>query len=70
MTSTTNEKPERPRKANRLTTPPKIRPLDPKKRLAPYHVPELPGGKFKDVPGQAAMDFSRDEWDALTEETA
>jgi hypothetical protein len=49
----------------RLTTPPKIRPLDPNRRLAPYRVPEIPVGKFKDTPGQMAMDFDSDDPGAL-----
>jgi hypothetical protein len=60
--------PERPRKPCRLNTPPKIKPLPRGKPLAPYHVPAPLPGKFQDVPGQAAMDFTSDEWDALTEE--
>lgn len=54
-----------PSAGHRLTSAPKIRPLAPSKRLAPYSVPDIPRGKFKDIPGQAAMDFSREEWDAL-----
>jgi hypothetical protein len=49
----------------RLTVRPKIKPLDPNAKLAPYSVPDIPRSKFKDIPGQAAMDFSSDEWDAL-----
>lgn len=45
---------------------PKIKPL-PDRPLAPYRVPAIPAGKFDGIEGQAAMDFSRDEWDALTE---
>ena len=54
-------------KPRRLRTLPKIKPLDPGKPLAPYSVPSPPPGKFKGIPGQAAMDFSRGEWDVLTE---
>jgi hypothetical protein len=41
------------------------KPLPAGKPLAPYLAPRVPAGKFTDIPGQAAMDFSRDEWDAL-----
>jgi hypothetical protein len=52
----------------RLAVRPKIKPLDPAKPLASYSVPAPSPAKFRDVPGQAAMDFSRDEWDALEDE--
>jgi hypothetical protein len=39
-----------------------------KEQRVPYRVPDAP--RFADIPGQLAMDFSRDEWDALTEEPA
>jgi hypothetical protein len=54
---------------HRLTPRPKIKPLDQGKPLAPYSVPSPPSGKFRAVPGQAAMDFSSDDPDALIEET-
>jgi hypothetical protein len=52
---------------NRVVAYRQVRPLDPKKPLAPYGVPELSRVKFRHIPGQLAMDFGRDEWDALTE---
>jgi hypothetical protein len=48
----------------RLTPRPKVKPLDPDKQLASQSVPSPSPGKFKDIPGQAAMDFESDEWDA------
>jgi hypothetical protein len=60
-------KPVKPVKPNRLTVRPPIKPLNPNAKLALYRVPDIPRGKFHDIPGQAAMDFERDEWDALTE---
>jgi hypothetical protein len=49
---------------NRLTTPPKIRPLDPGKPLAPYRVPELKAFD-RCLPGQGQFDFSSDDPDAI-----
>jgi hypothetical protein len=43
-------------KPNRLTMPPKIKPLPKGKKLASYHVADLPPGKFRDVPGQLALE--------------
>ena len=45
-------------------TPPKIRPLDPNKPLAPYRVPHL---KAFDacMPGQGQLDFSSDDPDTV-----
>ena len=54
---------------NTLHLAPKIKSLPAGKPLAPYRVPAVAPSKFADIPGQAAMDFSRDEWDALTEPT-
>jgi hypothetical protein len=51
----------------RLSTAPKVKPLPAGKPLAPYSVPAVLASKFADCPGQLAMDFSRGEWDALTE---
>ena len=49
---------------NRLTTPPKFRPLNPGKPLAPYRVPALKAfGRH--IPGQGAFDFSSDDPDAV-----
>src|SRR5262245_47051987 len=66
----TMSKPKRPFAGNKLRVRPKVKLLDPDKPLATYRVPAPPEGKFQDIPGQLAMDFSRDEWDALTEESA
>jgi hypothetical protein len=49
----------------RLTPRSKVKPLAPGEQLAPYEVPSPPPGKFRAVPGQLAMDFESDEWDAL-----
>jgi hypothetical protein len=49
----------------RLTTPPAIEPLPEGKQLAPYSVPSPPAGKFRDIPGQLAMDIYSDDPDAL-----
>jgi hypothetical protein len=57
-------------KRHRLNPLPKVKPLDPGKPLAPYSVPSPPPGKFTDIPGQAALDFNRDDPDTLIEETA
>ena len=40
----------------RLKDQPKIKPLDPGKPLAPYHVPAPPAAKFKDIPGQLSLE--------------
>jgi hypothetical protein len=63
-------KPKKPFTGNKPRTFTKVKPLGADKPLAPYRVPAPNPGKFKHVPGQAAMDFSQDEWDALTEESA
>jgi hypothetical protein len=59
--------PKRPFTGNRLRTLPKIKPLDPNVRLAPYRVPAPPPAKFDHVQGQTAMDFSQDECDGPTD---
>jgi hypothetical protein len=61
-------KPKKPLTGNRLRALPKVKPLDRDKPLAPFRVPAPNPSDFRHVPGQAAMDFSRDECDALTEE--
>jgi hypothetical protein len=63
-------KPKKPFTGNKVKTFTKAEPLDPDARLAPYRVPAPAPSKFTHVEGQQAMDFSRDEWDALTEESA
>jgi hypothetical protein len=50
---------------SRLTTSRKVKPLAPSRRLAPHRVPEVPPGKFKDTPGQMAMDFDSADPGAL-----
>ena len=52
---------------NRLASPAKIKPLDPGRRLAPYRVPDIPAGKFTDIPGQWALDLDSDDPDALVD---
>jgi hypothetical protein len=48
----------------------KIVPLPAGKRLAPKHVPQLPAGKFADIPGQWALDFDSDDPNALVDPSA
>jgi hypothetical protein len=48
----------------RYTPPPKIRPLDPRKPLAPYRVPALKAFD-RCMPGQGQFDFSSDDPDAI-----
>ncbi len=43
----------------------KAEPLPAGKRLGRKYVPDIPPGKFKDVPGQGAMDFDIDDPDAI-----
>jgi hypothetical protein len=57
----------RPFEGNRIVAYQRAWPLDPAKPLAPHGVPEIPRTKFRHIPGQLAMDFDSDEWDALTE---
>jgi hypothetical protein len=45
-----------PLQPNRLTTPPVIKPLPAGKQLAPYHVPALAPGKFRDIPGELTLE--------------
>jgi hypothetical protein len=42
----------KPTKPNRLTARRPIKLLSPNAKLAPYHVPDIPPGKFQAVPGQ------------------
>lgn len=52
-----------------ISAPPKIRPLPAGKPLAPYRPapPAPPAGKFRDIPGQQAMDLTSDDPDALVD---
>jgi hypothetical protein len=63
-------KPQKPFTGNRLRRLPKVKPLDPNVPLAPRRVAAPSPGKFARVEGQLAMDFSQDDPDALTEESA
>jgi hypothetical protein len=54
-------------KPNKLKPVPKIKLLDPFRRLAPCPVPELPSGKFTRCEGQMAFDFDSDDPGALVD---
>jgi hypothetical protein len=43
----------------------KAQPLPAGKRLGRKHVPDIPPGKFKDLPGQGVMDFGSDDPNAV-----
>jgi hypothetical protein len=52
---------------SRLRTFKPIKPLPADRRLAPHRPPDIPRGKFVDIPGQQVMDFTRDEEDTLAD---